>query len=282
MFSKTALSSLVIGALSAYALAVPVARSPTPESEFSWTLPTPSDLDLISIFSVAWSEWGQDIGNYYADQYNSPDSVPGLPHFKRSPETWEDWGTDVGNYYSNQYGSPDDVPGLPQDKRGPSPEPETWAEWGNNIGNYYSNEYSSPDNVPGLPQSKREPETWDQWGQNIGNYYASKYPTPDSVPGLPHFKRDELVANVGRDSVNMHGSLPHRKREPSPEPETWEEWGTNIGNSYANQYGSPDDVPGLPHYKREPETWEEWGTNVGNYYANQYGSPDNVPGLPHY
>lgn len=64
--------------------------------------------------------------------------------------------------------------------------------------------------------------------------------------------------------------------------ETWVEWGSAIGNvslgfiyscvlplmegqHYANLYGSPDNVPGLPHYKRSPEpmTWGEWGSAIG-------------------
>ena len=58
----------------------------------------------------------------------------------------------MGNYYANKYSSPDSVPGLPQFKREPSPQSETWEEWGTNVGNYYANKYSSPDAVPGLPQ----------------------------------------------------------------------------------------------------------------------------------
>ncbi|KAF9779809.1 hypothetical protein BJ322DRAFT_1113113 [Thelephora terrestris] len=347
MFSKVALSTLAVGAISANALAVPVARSPAPQPE-------------------SWSEWGTNIGNYYSNKYGSPSDVPGLPQFKREPETWGEWGSNIGNYYANKYGSPSDVPGLPQFKREPSPEPESWEEWGTNIGNYYANKYSTPDSVPGLPQYKRSPspETWGQWGSNIGNYYANKYGSPDQVSGLPRpwlnnkrepstpstqvkkpaptqvkvpsaandnsyalaAKREpesweEWGTNIGNYYANQYGSpsdvpgLPQFKREPSPptqvkkptptqvkvpsaandesyalaakrEPETWEEWGTNVGNYYANQYGSPSDVPGLPQYKREPspepETWEEWGTNIGNYYSNKYSTPDSVPGLPHY
>lgn len=61
----------------------------------------------------------------------------------------------------------------------------------------------------------------------------------------------------------------------------WGEWGSAIGNYYSNKYGSPDDVPGLPQYKKR-ETWGEWGSAIGQHYANEYGSPDDVPGLPHY
>jgi hypothetical protein len=34
----------------------------------------------------------------------------------------------------------------------------------------------------------------------------------------------------------------------------WEQWAHNIADQYARNYSSPDDVPGLPHYKREPES----------------------------
>ena len=45
--------------------------------------------------------------------------------------------------------------------------------------------------------------------------------------------------------------------------------------------GLPANVVSPSSSKREPETWEDWGTHVGNYYANKYGSPDDVPGLAH-
>jgi len=64
-----------------------------------------------------------------------------------------------------------------------------------------------------------------------------------------------------------HSAHYNSKRELSPEPETWEEWGTNVGNHYANQYGTPDQVPGLPRP----------GLNSKREQDN-HGSPNSVPG----
>jgi hypothetical protein len=154
-----------------------------------------------------------------------------------SPETWGEWGTAIGNYWAHRYASPDDVPGLPHYKR--SPEPETWAEWGKNVGQYWANRYNSPDDVPGLRHYRREPE-----------------PEPFSVTDI----LDELFGN----------SL-HRR-----EPETWGEWGSAIGHYYANKYGSPDNVLGLPHYKREPEpepfSIGDLGSDFGNLFGDFYVS----------
>jgi hypothetical protein len=96
----------------------------------------------------------------------------------RSPETWGEWGSAIGNYWAHRYASPDDVPGLPHYKR--SPEPETWAEWGKNVGEYWAHRYATPDDVPGLRHYKREPEPLSigdlasDFGNLFGDYYVSR------------------------------------------------------------------------------------------------------------
>lgn len=34
--------------------------------------------------------------NYYSNLYSDPSKVPGLPHYKREPETWGEWGSAIG------------------------------------------------------------------------------------------------------------------------------------------------------------------------------------------
>ena len=74
---------------------------------------------------------------------------------------------------------------------------------------------------------------------------------------------------VSEDKVSDHLS-PLVEREPL--------WDPKLG---LYPHGLSPDFLSSPHFKREPETWEHWAANVGDYYANKYGSPDNVPGLPH-
>jgi hypothetical protein len=112
------------------------------------------------------------------------------------------------------------------------------------------------------------PETWGEWGTNVGNYYADRYHSPDDVPGLRHYgtetDSDGTVSNNDRTVTDNGGTVTNNDGTQS---ETWDEWGHNVGEYYSNLYGSPDDVPGLRHYKREPapepETWAEWGKHVG-------------------
>lgn len=156
-------------------------------------------------------------------------------------------------------------------------EGETWGQWGTNIGNYYANLYPTPDSVPGLSLYERSPapETWAEWGQNIGDYWANRYASPDDVPGLPQYKRGPSPFSIGvaSDFSNLFGDYYGNKYRRAPAPETWAEWGENVGNYWANQYASPDDVPGLVQYKRAPFSIgnpSDFGNLFGDYYGNKY------------
>ena len=91
----------------------------------------------------------------------------------------------------------------------------------------------------------------------------------DYVASHPVFKREP----VPEDGVlGLPCSL--LKRVPETEP-------LKDSRLCVHPHGQAPDITSHPRSKREPETWEDWATNVGNYYANKYGSPDDVPGLAH-
>ena len=91
----------------------------------------------------------------------------------------------------------------------------------------------------------------------------------DHVASLPVFKREPVSEDEVLDPLS---SL---KRVPEPEPLRCSRLGVH-------PHCQAPDIASRPRFKREPQTWGEWGNQVGDYYANKYGSPDDVPGLAHY
>ena len=234
MFSKVALSILAVGALSVNALVVPVARSAAPQPECKF-FPTPSHLDLTLVSFEAWSEWGESVGNYYGDKYKSPSAVPGLPQFKRF----------LGMHSSKPKGSKRQLEALVESSQDDSsPDPDT-----DDLHFFKRGLWSHLDHV-----------------LNPNNNKTYRRQLKPLVDGGHHFKSSDFSIP---DRDDDHGAHHDSKREPSPEPETWEEWGTNIGNHYANKYGAPSQVPGLPrpwlNNKREPEAPAEWEPFQGFY-----------------
>jgi len=142
--------------------------------------------------------------------------------------------------------------------------------WSKSVGNYHVNKTGSPSDVPGLPRFKREPGLWKQWDRLFNVTYRRQLePLIDSGH---YFKSSDYSMPDHDDDHSAHHNY---KREPSPE--SWEEWGTNIGNYYANKYEAPNQVPGLPrpwlNNKREPETLAEWEQAISGFYPAQVRNP---------
>jgi len=153
---------------------------------------------------------------YNSTDVNSTDTNPTDTNTDGG-ETWGQWGTNIGNYYANLYPTPDSVPGLPLYER--SPAPETWAEWGENVGNYWANQYASPDDVPGLAQYKRAPFSIGNLASNFGNlfgdYYGNKYKRDiqpaDAIASIRNMQIDVQTQMInegkGDNLLNVIGQL---------------------------------------------------------------------------
>ena len=118
------------------------------------------------------------------------------------------------------------------------------------------------------------------------NHFESQNDTPNSntkrepEPELGRHPKDNFgllkgdAIRLKRDPVSEDkvSDYPSSLVEPKPPRDS------GLG---VYPHGLSPDVTSPPRFKREPETWEHWAANAGDYYANKYGSPDNVPGLPH-
>ena len=120
---------------------------------------------------VAWSEWGQNLGNSYAQKYSDPQSAG----MTETSQTWAEWGLSLGQLYAQKYTSPDNVEGLPKTGKAGLPDapPQTWAEWGKDLGELHSAQYRTPDTMPQFGQQKAQ--TWGEWGKSVGDFYSAPW-----------------------------------------------------------------------------------------------------------
>ena len=116
------------------------------------------------------------------------------------------------------------------------------------------NHSRAPSHRPVPPKPQSQPESDDS----------------DHSASLAVFKR----ASVSEDEVSdLLSSL--LKRVPEPDP-------LRDSRPRVHPHGQALDTPGPPRFVREPRDWEEWGTSVGDHYANKYSPPDDVSELAHH
>jgi len=101
MFSKAALTFLVVGALSVNALTIPVARSPAPEPEceFPQSFPITSYHDLTSPSTAQELKAGmlkRDLSyELFSRELQALEEL-----FSRDPEGWAEWAGSARDYYT--------------------------------------------------------------------------------------------------------------------------------------------------------------------------------------
>ena len=108
----------------------------------------------------------------------------------------------------------------------------------------------------------------------------SRAPSHRPVPPKPQSQSESddsdhsasiAVSKRGSVSEDEVADLPSSllKRVPEPDP-------LRHSRPCAHLHGQAPGTPGPPRFKCEPRDWEEWGTNVGDRYANKYGPPDDA------
>ncbi|KAF9781378.1 hypothetical protein BJ322DRAFT_1023412 [Thelephora terrestris] len=119
----------------------------------------------------SWGEWGQSLGNFYAQKYSNPESAG----MTQTNQSWAEWGQGLGKFYAQKYSSPDNVEDLPGTgkTRLPDAPPQNWAEWGKDVGESHSAQYRAPNTMPQFGQQKAQ--TWGDWGKSVGEYYSAPW-----------------------------------------------------------------------------------------------------------